>query len=79
MFNPIKPWWGGGRMGGEKKIQKNIKFSGGNMFLHRGYCQKIRVRVCKNSFSCRIKYLYVQEVVSTSSFKFVKQLHSIFC
>ena len=24
----------------EKKIQKNIKFSGGNIFLYRGYCQK---------------------------------------
>ena len=43
----------------EKKIEKNIKFSGGNIFLYRGYCQKIEVRICRNSFSCRIKYLHV--------------------
>ena len=34
----------------EKKIEKNIKFSGGNIFLYRGYCQKIGVRICRNSF-----------------------------
>ena len=44
---------------GKKKIQKNIKLSGGNIFLYRGYCQKIGVRICRNSFSCRIKYLHV--------------------
>ena len=42
-----------------KKIQKNFKLSGGNIFLYRGYCQKIGVRICRNSFSCRIKYLHV--------------------
>ena len=29
----------------EKKIEKNIKFSGGNIFLYRGYCQKIGVQI----------------------------------
>ena len=62
-----------------KKIQKNIKLSRGNIFLYRVYCQKIGVRICKNSFSCRIKYLHVWEVVNTSSFNLVKRLRSIFC
>ena len=43
----------------EKKIQKNIKFSAGNILLYRRYCQKIGVRICRNSFSSRIKYLHV--------------------
>ena len=31
----------------EKKIEKNIKFSWGNIFLYQGYCQKIGIRVCR--------------------------------
>ena len=30
----------------------------------RGYCQKVGVWICRNSFSCRNKYVHVQEVVS---------------
>ena len=41
-----------------KKNQKIIKFSGGNIFLYRGYCQKIGVLIGRNSFSYRIKYLH---------------------
>ena len=43
----------------EKKIQRNIKFSRGNIFLYRRCCQKIGVWICRNSFSRRIKYLHV--------------------
>ena len=56
----------------EKKIQKYIKFSGGNISLP-GVLSKIRVRICKNSFSRGIKYLHVEVVVST------KRLCSVFC
>ena len=41
----------------EKRNWKNIKFSGGNIFLYRGYCQQIGVQICKNSFSSRNKYV----------------------
>ena len=30
-----------------------------NIFLCRGYCQEIGIRICTNSYSCRIKYLLV--------------------
>ena len=33
----------------KKKIEKNIKFSVGNIFLYQGYFQKIGVRICRNS------------------------------
>ena len=42
-----------------KKFQKITKLPGGNMFLYHGYFQKIEVRMCRNSFSCKIKYLHV--------------------
>ena len=37
-----------------EKNSKNITLSGGNIFIYRGYCQQIGVRICRNSFSCRI-------------------------
>ena len=42
-----------------KKNWQNIKFSGGNIFLYRAYCQKIGGRICRNSFSRRNKYVHV--------------------
>ena len=63
----------------EKNNFKKLKFSWGNIFLYRGYCQKIGVPICRNSFSRRNKYLHVQVVVSTSSFNFVKRPRSAFC
>ena len=63
----------------KKELKKNIKFSGGNIFLYRGYCQKIGVRIFRNSFSRRNKYVHVWEVVSTKTFNFVKRLRSTFC
>ena len=33
----------------EKKIEKSIKFSVGNIFLYWGYFQKIVVQICRNS------------------------------
>ena len=42
-----------------EKITKNIKLLGGNIFLYRGYCQKIGLRIFRNIFSWRIKYLHV--------------------
>ena len=53
-----------------KKIPKNVRFSGCSLFLYwagdggGGYCQKIGVWICRNSFSCRNKYVHVQEIVS---------------
>ena len=45
---------------GEKKFEKNIRFSGDNIFLYRGYCQKIGRRICfRNSFSGRNKHVDV--------------------
>ena len=45
----------------EKK--SNFKFSGVTYFFAGGIDKKIGVRVCRNSFSPRNKYVYVQEVV----------------
>ena len=42
----------------EKKL-KYIKFSESNIFLYHGYCQKIEVRICRNSFSHRNKCAHV--------------------
>ena len=42
----------------ERKIEKKKKFKG-NIFFYRGYCQKIVVRICRNSFSRRKKYVHV--------------------
>ena len=41
----------------KKEIEKKNFFSGGNIFLYRGYCQQIEVQICKNSFSSRNKYV----------------------
>ena len=41
----------------KKKKRKNIKLSGGNLFLYRGYCQKIGVRICINRLNPRHKYV----------------------
>ena len=43
----------------KKKIENFLKFSGGNIFPYRGCSQKIGVGICRNSFSCRNKYLHV--------------------
>ena len=51
----VKP---GGVILARGKIEKNIKFSGGNIFPHQWYCQKIGVRICRNSFSRRNKYVH---------------------
>ena len=42
-----------------KKIEKISKFSGSNIFLYRGYCQQIGVRIYRNSFRRRNKYVHV--------------------
>ena len=63
----------------ERKSKKKIKFPGGNIFLYGVKKKKIVVRICRNSFSRRNKYLHVSEVVSTSSFNFVKRLRCTFC
>ena len=60
----------------EIKNWKNIKFSGDKKFLYREYCQKIGVRICRNSFSRRNKYVHAHEFASTSSFNFLKRLRS---
>ena len=36
-----------------------LLLEGVNIFLYRRYCQKIGVRICRNSFSHKIKYLHV--------------------
>ena len=43
----------------KKAKEKNTKFSGGNVFHYRWYCQKIVVHICGNSFSRRNKYVHV--------------------
>ena len=63
----------------KKKLKENNKFSRGNIFLQQGHCQKIAVQICGNNFSSGNKYVHVSEVVSTSSFNFVKRLCSTFC
>ena len=43
----------------QKKSEKSIKLSGGNIFLCQGYCQKIRVHIRRNRFSRRNKYVHL--------------------
>ena len=56
-----------------------LHFPGVTYFFTGGIVKKIGVHICRNSFSRRNKYVHIQEVVSTSSFDFVKRLRSTFC
>ena len=58
----------------EKEIEKTLNFQRVTYLFTMGYCQKLGVQICRNSFSRRSKYVRVWEVVSTSSFNFVKRL-----
>ena len=61
----------------EKEIEKTLNFQMVTYLFTMGYCQKLGVRICRNSLSRRSKYIHVWEIVSTSSFNFVKRLRRI--